>query len=64
MKRIIVTLLAIAMLLSTCAIAEGQFRVGMECDYPPFNWTQVNADENSVPIDGGMGYAGRSSGTA
>ena len=32
MKRIIVTLLAIAMLLSTCAIAEGQFRVGMECD--------------------------------
>jgi putative lysine transport system substrate-binding protein len=58
MKRIIVTLLAIAMLLSTCAIAEGQFRVGMECDYPPFNWTQVNADENSVPIDGGMGYAG------
>ena len=58
MKRIIVTLLAVAMLLSTCAFAEGQFRVGMECDYPPFNWTQVEADENSVPIDGGMGYAG------
>ena len=58
MKRIIVTLLAIAMLLSACAFAEGQFRVGMECDYPPFNWTQVEADENSVPIDGGMGYAG------
>lgn len=58
MKRIIVTLLAIAMLLSACAIAEGTFTVGMECDYPPFNWTQVEADENSVPIDGGMGYAG------
>ena len=58
MKRIIVTLLAIAILLSACAFAEGQFRVGMECDYPPFNWTQVEADENSVPIDGGMGYAG------
>ena len=58
MKRIIVTLLAVAMLLSACAFAEGQFRVGMECDYPPFNWTQVEADENSVPIDGGMGYAG------
>ena len=58
MKRIIVTLLAIAMILSACACAEGQFRVGMECDYPPFNWTQVEADENSVPIDGGMGYAG------
>ena len=58
MKRIIVTLLAVAMLLSACAFAEGTFRVGMECDYPPFNWTQVEADENSVPIDGGMGYAG------
>ena len=58
MKRIIVTLLAIAMLLSACAFAEGTFRVGMECDYPPFNWTQVEADENAVPIDGGMGYAG------
>ena len=58
MKRIIVTILAVCMLLSACALAEGQFRVGMECDYPPFNWTQVEADENSVPIDGGMGYAG------
>lgn len=58
MKRIIVTLLAVTMLLSACAFAEGQFRVGMECDYPPFNWTQVEADENSVPIDGGMGFAG------
>ena len=58
MKRIIVTLLAVCMLLSACALAEGQFRVGMECDYPPFNWTQVEADENAVPIDGGMGYAG------
>ena len=58
MKRIIVTLLAVAMLLSACAFAEGTFRVGMECDYPPFNWTQVEADENSVPIDGGFGYAG------
>ena len=58
MKRIIVTLLAVAMLLSACAIAEGTFRVGMECDYPPFNWTQVEADENSVAIDGGFGYAG------
>ena len=59
MKKIIVTLLAVAMLLSACAaLAEGTFRVGMECDYPPFNWTQVAADENAVPIDGGMGYAG------
>ncbi len=58
MKRIIVTILAVCMLLSACAFAEGQFRVGMECDYPPFNWTQVDENENTVPIDGGMGYAG------
>ena len=58
MKRIIVTLLSIVMLFSACAFAEGQFRVGMECDYPPFNWTQVDENENTVPIDGGMGYAG------
>ena len=59
MKKIIVTLLAIIMMLSTVAFAaEGQFRVGMECGYPPFNWTQVEADENSVAIEGGMGYAG------
>lgn len=58
MKRILVTLLAVAMMLSSCAFAAEQFRVGMECGYPPFNWTQVEADENSVPIEGGMGYAG------
>ena len=58
MKRIITVLLAMLMLLSACAVAEGQFRVGMECDYPPFNWTQVEEDDNSVPIDGGMGFAG------
>ena len=57
MKRIIVTLLAIAMLLSACAFAEGTFRVGMECDYAPFNWTQTEASENTVPIASGVGFA-------
>ncbi len=58
MKRIVTILLAAVLLLSACAFAEGTFRVGMECGYPPFNWTQVEPDENSVPIDGGMGFAG------
>lgn len=59
MNRIIVTILAVIIMLSSvCFAAEGQFRVGMECGYPPFNWTQVEADENSVPIEGGMGHAG------
>ena len=57
MKRIIVTLLAVAMLLSTCAFAEGTFRVGMECNYAPFNWNQTEASEDTVPIAGGVGFA-------
>lgn len=31
-------------------------RVGMECDYAPFNWTQAQASDTAVPIEGG-GYA-------
>ena len=58
MKRIITAVIALTLLLSACAFAAETFRVGMECDYPPFNWTQVEADDKSVPIDGGMGYAG------
>lgn len=34
------------------------FRVGMEADYPPFNWTQVNADNAGAKIDGSPEYAG------
>lgn len=34
------------------------FRVGMEADYPPFNWTQLGPDNGAVPIDGSSEYAG------
>ena len=58
MKKIISTLLVLAMLLSAVsAVAEGTLRVGMECNYAPFNWTQAEPSEFSVPIDGGVGYA-------
>ena len=33
------------------------FTVGMECNYAPFNWTQVESDEFSVPLEG-AGHAG------
>jgi len=56
MKRIFAIALALLMMLSAFACAE-EFRVGLECNYAPFNWTQVEADELSVPIEGGMGYA-------
>ena len=58
MKKIISTLLALAMLLSAVsALAEGTLRVGMECNYAPFNWTQAEPGDFTVPIDGGVGYA-------
>ena len=59
MKKVLAVILAALMLLACAsALAEGTFRVGMECNYAPFNWTQVEADEHSVEIEGGMGYAG------
>lgn len=34
------------------------FRVGMECAYAPFNWTQLDDSNGAVAIDGGADYAG------
>lgn len=40
---------------------NGVLRVGMECAYAPFNWTQVSAEvpngDTAVEIYGGGGYA-------
>ena len=57
MKRIFAIVVALMLMLSAFASAE-EFRVGLECNYAPFNWTQVAEDELSVPIEGGMGFAG------
>ena len=40
----------------TLKLAAETLRVGMECDYAPFNWTQTGETEFSVPIAAG-GYA-------
>ena len=32
--------------------ANGTFKVGMECAYDPFNWTQSNDANGAVPISG------------
>lgn len=59
MKRCIAFVLA-TLITATgmVALAEGgTFRVGMECNYTPFNWTQTEASEFAVPIEGGGGYA-------
>ena len=65
MKRIITLVLLAAMAVS-CVIAfpacskktEGTLRVGMECNYPPFNWSQTDKTGGAVPIKGDVMYAG------
>lgn len=34
------------------------FKVGMECGYPPFNWTQIDDTNGAVPIEGTQEFAG------
>ncbi len=58
MKKMISLLLTLALIAcAAAAMAEGAFRVGMECDYAPFNWTQAEPSDTAVAIEGGMGYA-------
>jgi ABC-type amino acid transport substrate-binding protein len=70
MKKIIAVMLSIvflALAFASCGKMDGSkdldtvkkngvLRVGMECNYPPFNWTQPEASETAVPLEGG-GYA-------
>lgn len=58
MKKMLALLVAVLMVTTALsALAEGSFRVGMECNYAPYNWTQAEASEFAVPIEGGGGYA-------
>ncbi|MDO4371856.1 MAG: transporter substrate-binding domain-containing protein [Clostridia bacterium] len=54
MRKLFAIVLVLGMILSA-AMAE-TLRVGMECNYAPFNWTQASETENTEPISGG-GYA-------
>ena len=39
--------------------SEGEtFKVGLECGYAPFNWTQSDDSNGGVPIEGSSEYAG------
>ncbi len=40
----------------SAATTGGKLVVGMECNYAPFNWTQMEENETTVPLSGG-GYA-------
>jgi len=37
---------------------KGTFKVGLECGYAPFNWTQTDNSNGAVKIDGTSEYAG------
>lgn len=37
--------------------SEGTLKVGMECDYPPYNWTQADASNGAIQIEGSQEYA-------
>lgn len=37
---------------------DGTFKIGLECGYAPFNWTQSDASNGAVKIDGSNEYAG------
>lgn len=56
MKKLI-TMIALLTLTTACSTTnENQLVVGLECNYAPFNWTQVGASDESVAILGGGGY--------
>lgn len=63
MKKLLKVLLVALMSVSLVACGGGDedkekttFVVGMECNYAPFNWTEVEESETTHPIDGGGGY--------
>lgn len=58
MKRFLAMVLAIALMGLGAAASAEAFKVGMECNYAPFNWTQVDGANDAVAINGGGGYAG------
>jgi len=35
-----------------------EFKVGLECGYAPFNWTQTDSSNGAVPISGSKEFAG------
>jgi len=61
MKRMISMMLALLLALTFLAGCgdkqEGVLRVGMECGYAPYNWTQSTNANGAVPIHGSSDFA-------
>ncbi len=62
MKRtfgiIVVMLFVLAFTAIAFAADDNTFKVGLECNYAPFNWTQTDDSNGAVEIKGGGGYCG------
>lgn len=63
MKKLFKLLALVALsgaLLTGCGQKEDKnlLKVGLECAYPPFNWTQIDDRNGGVEIIGSMEYAG------
>lgn len=62
MKRKIINILALSLvglfILSGCSSEKGEFKVGLEAGYAPFNWTQNDDSNGAVPIKGTKEFAG------
>ena len=55
-KMCAILVILVLSVFTVCALAEGTFRVGMECNYAPFNWTQAESGEYTIAIEGGAGF--------
>ena len=55
MRNVLALVLALVLLLCSTALAD-TLRVGMECNYAPYNWTRAEESEYAVPLAAG-GYA-------
>ena len=54
-KRAMLLVAVLMMVLAATGMAQ-TLRVGMECNYAPYNWTQSEPGEEAVPLEAG-GYA-------
>ena len=55
-----ILIICLAFALTACGGArfdesKGEFVIGLECDYAPFNWTETTATDTNVPIYGQSG---------
>ena len=50
MKKMLILAMTMAMVLLAAAGVCETLRVGMECNYAPYNWTQTDDSNGAVPI--------------